>query len=111
MSFLQVSVFSGHQLGDYFLNQVTRTKIIVVMAPKVVTAWRVAVISQSVFTRWDHILAQIMSLLKLILGKRIFLRMSIFRWHFLKKNIFKVFFVCDEILLAGAAIPLFNSYK
>ena len=53
MSFLQVSVFSGHQLGDYFLNQVARTKIIVVMAPKVVTAWRVAVISQSVFTRWE----------------------------------------------------------
>ena len=37
MSFLQVAVFSGRQLGDYFLNQVARTKILVVMAPKVVT--------------------------------------------------------------------------
>ena len=41
MSFLQVSVFSGHQLGDYFLNQVARTKMLVTMAPKVVAAWRV----------------------------------------------------------------------
>ena len=38
MSFLQVSVFSGRQLGDYFPNQVTRTKILVAMAPKVVAA-------------------------------------------------------------------------
>ena len=42
MSFLQVSVFSGCQLGDYFPNQVARTKILVAMAPKVVAAWRVA---------------------------------------------------------------------
>ena len=41
MSFLQVSVFSGHQLGDYFLNQVASTKMLVTMAPKVVAAWRV----------------------------------------------------------------------
>ena len=41
MSLLQVSVFSGRQLGDYFPNQVTRTKILVAMAPKVVAAWRV----------------------------------------------------------------------
>ena len=34
MSFLQVSVFSGHQLGDYFLNQVASTKMLVTMAPK-----------------------------------------------------------------------------
>ena len=47
----QVSVFSGHQLGDYFLNQVAGTNILVAMTPKVVTAWRVAVISQSAFTR------------------------------------------------------------
>ena len=51
MSFLQVSVFSGSQLGDYFLNQVARTKILVTMAPKVVATWGVAVISQSAFTR------------------------------------------------------------
>ena len=41
MSFLQVSVFSGSQLGDYFPNQVARTKILVAMAPNVVAAWRV----------------------------------------------------------------------
>ena len=41
MSFLQVSVFSGHQLGNYFLNQVASTKMLVTMAPKVVAAWRV----------------------------------------------------------------------
>ena len=41
MSFLQVSVFPGRQLGDYVLNHVARTKILVAMAPKVVTAWRV----------------------------------------------------------------------
>ena len=43
MSFLQVSVFSGRQLGDYFLNQVASTKSLVAMVPKVVTAWRVVV--------------------------------------------------------------------
>ena len=37
----QVSVFSGRQLGDYFPNQVTSTKILVAMAPKAVAAWRV----------------------------------------------------------------------
>ena len=42
MSFLQVSVFPGRQLGDYFPNHVARTKILVAMAPKVVAAWRVA---------------------------------------------------------------------
>ena len=39
--------------------------------------------------------------------------MSIFKWGFLK-IIFNVFFfvcLCDEILLAGAAVPLFKSYK
>ena len=41
MSFLQVSVFSGRQLGDYFPNQVARIKILVAMAPKLVPAWRV----------------------------------------------------------------------
>ena len=41
MSFLQVSVFSGRQLGDYFQNQVASSKILVAMAPKVVAAWRV----------------------------------------------------------------------
>ena len=41
MSFLQVSVFSGHQLGDYFPNQVAGTKMLVIMAPKVIAAWRV----------------------------------------------------------------------
>ena len=72
-SFLQVSVFSGCQLGDYFLNQVARTKILVATAPKVVAAWRVAVISQSAFTRQEQVLARIMALFKLILGKRKFL--------------------------------------
>ena len=41
MSFLQVSVFFGRQLGDYFPNQVARIKILVAMAPKMVAAWRV----------------------------------------------------------------------
>ena len=41
MSFLQVLVFSDHQLGDYFPNQVASTKMLVTMAPKVVAAWRV----------------------------------------------------------------------
>ena len=36
--------FSGHQLGKYLLNQVTTTKILVAIAPKVVVAWRVAVL-------------------------------------------------------------------
>ena len=43
MSFLQVSVFSGCQLGDYFPTQVASTKILVAMVPKVVTAWRIVV--------------------------------------------------------------------
>ena len=61
----------------------------------------------------NHILAQIMSLLKLILGKRNFLRMSKFRWRFLKNyfNVFFFFFFCEEILLAGTALPIFKSYK
>ena len=42
MSFLQESVFSGRQLGNYFQNQVANSKILVAMAPKVVAAWRVA---------------------------------------------------------------------
>ena len=41
MSCLQVSVFSGRPLGDYFPNQVAKTKILVAMAPKVVAAWGV----------------------------------------------------------------------
>ena len=44
MSFPLVSVFSGRQLGEYLLNQVTSTKILVAMAQKVVAAWRVAVL-------------------------------------------------------------------
>ena len=36
--------FSGCQVGDYLLNQVTSTKILVAMLPKVVEAWRVAVL-------------------------------------------------------------------
>ena len=40
-SFLQVSIFCGRQLGDYFPSQVASTKILVAMAPKVVAAWRV----------------------------------------------------------------------
>ena len=43
MSFLQVSVFSGCQLGDYFPTQVASTKILVAMVPKVVAAWRIVV--------------------------------------------------------------------
>ena len=38
MSFPLVSVFSGRQLGEYLLNQVTSTKILVAMAQKVVAA-------------------------------------------------------------------------
>ena len=58
----------------------------------------------------NQILARIMSLLKSILGKRKFLTTSMFRWRFLKKKILMSCF-SDEILLAGAAVPLFNSYK
>ena len=58
----------------------------------------------------NQILARIMSLLKLILGKRNFLSTSMFRRSFLK-IFFKCFFFGDEILLAGAAVPLFNSYS
>ena len=38
------------------------------------------------------------------------LSMPMFRWCCLKKC-FKCFFFCDEILLVGAAVPLFDSYK
>ena len=55
----------------------------------------------------NQILAGIMSLLKSILGKRKFLSTSMFRWRFLKKK-FNVFF-CDEIPLAGAAVPLLTA--
>ena len=50
MSFLQVAVFCGRELGDYFPNQVASTKILVAIAPKVVAAWRVvmAVVCSSV---------------------------------------------------------------
>ena len=41
MSLLQVSVFSGRQLGDYFPNQVASTTLLVAMVPKVVAARRV----------------------------------------------------------------------
>jgi len=61
MSFPQVSVFSGCQLGDYFLNQVASTKILFAMVPKVVAAWRVAVLGPLIWLsvtsyslpRWD----------------------------------------------------------
>ena len=62
MLFPQVSVFSGRQLGKYLLNQVTSSKILVAMVPKVVAAWRVAVLgpltwlsvtSYSLVPRWD----------------------------------------------------------
>ena len=59
----------------------------------------------------NHILVEIMSVLKLILSKRNFLRMSIFRWRFLKKLFLTFFFFGDEILLAGATVPLLKSYK
>ena len=60
----------------------------------------------------NHILVRIMSLLKLILSKRNFLRISIFRWRFPKKLFLTIFFFFgDEILLAGAAVPLLKSYK
>ena len=39
--FLQVSIFCGLLFGNYFVNQVTSTKILVAMVPKVVPAWRV----------------------------------------------------------------------
>ena len=36
--------FSGCEVGDYLLNQVTSTKILVTMVPKVVEAWRFAML-------------------------------------------------------------------
>ena len=57
----------------------------------------------------NQILAGIMSLSKEILGKRKCL--NTFRWRFLRKTFKCFFFVCDEILLVGAAVPLFNTYK
>ena len=55
----------------------------------------------------NQVLAGIMSLLKSIFGKRKFLSTSMFRWRF-QKTIFNVFF-CDEILLAGVAVPLLTA--
>ena len=57
MSFLQVSVFSGRQLGDYFPNQVARIKILVAMVPKMVAAWRVE-FGELGMAQWlEHLLA------------------------------------------------------
>ena len=58
-------------------------------------------------TDGNQILARIMSLLKLILGKRNFLSTSMFRWSFLKNFLTCIF--GDEILLAGAVAPLIYS--
>ena len=41
----QVSIFCGRQLGDNFPNEVASTKILVAMAPKVVAAWRVVLLT------------------------------------------------------------------
>ena len=71
------------------------------------SAWPVMLLANQRLPDGNQILVGIMSLSpKSILGKRKFL--STCRWRFLKK--IKCLF-CDEILLAGAAIPLFNSYK
>ena len=73
------------------------------------SAWPVMLLANKRLPYGNQILARIMSLLKSILGKRKFLNTSMFRWRFLKKKLMCCF--CDEILLAGAAVPLFNSYK
>ena len=74
------------------------------------SAWPVMLLANKRLPYGNQILARIMSLLKSILGKRKFLSTSMFRWRFLKKK-FNVLFLWDEILLAGAAVPSFNSYK
>ena len=51
----------------------------------------------------DQILAGIMSLLKSILGN--------FKYVHVQMALPKKNFKCVQILLAGAAVPLFNSYK
>ena len=57
----------------------------------------------------NQILARIMSLLKSVLGKKIFKYVRVQMALRKKKKLMCCF--CDEILLAGAALPLFNSYK
>ena len=53
-------------------------------------------------------MARIMSLLKSILGEKKFKYVHV-QMALPKKKLMCCF--CDEILLAGAAVPLFNSYK
>ena len=47
--FFKYQFFCGRQLGDYFPNQVASTKILVSMAPKVVAAWRVGLVTTGLF--------------------------------------------------------------
>ena len=54
----------------------------------------------------NQILARIMSLLKKKIFKYVHVQMPL-----PKKILMCFFFFSDEILLAGAAVPLFNSYK
>ena len=73
------------------------------------SAWPVMLLANQRLPEGNQILVGIMSLSpKSIVGKKKFL--STCRWHFPKKNL-NVFFLCDETLLAGAALPLFNRYK
>ena len=72
------------------------------------SAWPVMLLANQRLPDGNQIFAGIMSLSKSILKKRQFL--SMFRWRFLIEK-FKCFFFCDEIPLAGAAAPFFNSYK
>ena len=74
------------------------------------STWPVMLLANKRLPYGNQILARMMSLLKSILGKRKFLSTSMFRWRFLKKKNLMCCF-CDEILLAGGAVPLFNSYK
>ena len=47
---LQASVFCGYQVGNYFANQDSSTKILVAMMPTVVATWRVALgVSRDIF--------------------------------------------------------------
>ena len=74
------------------------------------SAWPVMLLANQRLPDRNQILAGVMSLLKSVLGKRKFLSTSMFRWRFQKKK-FKICFFCDEILLAGAAVRLFNSLQ
>ena len=68
-------------------------------------AWPVMFLANKRLPYGNQILARIMSLLKSVLGENNFLNTSVFRWRFVKKKKLMCCF-CDEILLAGAVVPL-----